>query len=85
MDATDINKHDVDIFINGTGKNMRPTQEDSSKLQAELDFAFDPQESEAKPHKEISLAESPSTVSPGAVEERSIGNRTGHSDIPWPR
>jgi hypothetical protein len=25
MDATDINKHDVDIFINGTGKNMRPT------------------------------------------------------------
>ena len=23
MGATDINKHNVDIFINGTGKNMR--------------------------------------------------------------
>ena len=25
MGATDINKHDVDIFINGTGKHMRAT------------------------------------------------------------
>jgi hypothetical protein len=25
MGATDINKHDVDIFINGTGKNMQAT------------------------------------------------------------
>jgi hypothetical protein len=60
MGATDINKHDVGIFLNGTGKNMRVTYEDSSKLQGELDFAFDPQESEAKSHKEISLAELPS-------------------------
>ena len=44
-------------------------------------FAFDPQESEAKPHKKISLAESPSNVSPGAVGERSTENRTGYSTI----
>ena len=25
MGATDMNKHDVDIFINGTGKNMWAT------------------------------------------------------------
>ena len=25
MGATDINKHDVGIFLNGTGKNMRVT------------------------------------------------------------
>jgi hypothetical protein len=49
--------------------------------QGELDFAFDPQESEAKPHKKISLAESPSNMSPGAVGERSTENRTGYSTI----
>jgi hypothetical protein len=37
-DTIDFNKHDIDIFINDAG--------DSSKLQSDLNFAFDQRESE---------------------------------------
>jgi hypothetical protein len=42
-DTIDFNKHDNDIFINETG--------DSSKLQGDLNFAFDQRESEINLHK----------------------------------
>ena len=41
-DTIDFNKHDIDIFINDAG--------DSSKLQSDLNFAFDQRESEVNLH-----------------------------------
>jgi hypothetical protein len=46
IDTIDFNKHDNNIFINDAG--------DSSKLQGDLNFAFDQRESEVKLHKATS-------------------------------
>ena len=55
--------HDNDIFINDkwSGGN---THAATSKLQGDLNFAFDQRESEINLHKATSSPESPSNVSP---------------------
>ena len=63
-DTIDFNKHmhDNDIFIND--KWRKYARGDSSKLQGDLNFAFDQRESEINLHKATSSPESPSNVSP---------------------
>jgi hypothetical protein len=48
-DKIDFNKHDIGIFINDAG-NMG----DSSKLQGDLNFAFDKRKSKVNLHKTTS-------------------------------
>ena len=50
MNTIYFNKHDVDIFINGTWQKYG----DSSKLQGYLNFAFDQREIEVNLHKATS-------------------------------
>jgi hypothetical protein len=59
MNTIYFNKHDVDIFINGTWQKYG----DSSKLQGYLNFAFDQREIEVNLHKATS---SSSNVSPAS-------------------
>ena len=62
-DTIDFNKHvlDIDIFIND--KWRKYAGGDSSKLQSDLNFAFDQRESEVNLHKVTSSPKSPSNVS----------------------
>jgi hypothetical protein len=64
-DTIDFNKHvhHINIFINN--KWRKYAGGDSSKLQGDLNFAFDQRESEVNLHKATSSPESPSNVSPG--------------------
>jgi hypothetical protein len=62
----DFNKHvhDIDIFIND--KWRKYAGGDSSKLQGDLNFAFDQWESEVNLHKATSSPKSPSNLSTGS-------------------
>ena len=54
---------------------------DSSKLQGDLNFAFDQRESEVNLHKATSLHESPSNVSPDHVPIKELRNyNSSHSN-----
>ena len=51
-----------------SGENTRAaTYGNSSKLQGDLNFAFDQRKSEVNLHKATSLSESPSNVSPDTI------------------
>jgi len=54
------------------GENLCATWGDSSKLQSDLNFAFDQRESEVNLHKATSLPESPSNVRPGYSIQNAI-------------
>ena len=62
----------MDIFINDTWQNMQTTKDDYSKLQGDLNFAFDQRESEVNLHKVTSLPESPCCVSPAIITIKQI-------------
>ena len=53
MNTIEFNKHDVNIFINGTWQKYAGniSQGDTSKLQGYLNFAFDQREIEVNLHK----------------------------------
>ena len=65
-DMIDFNKHvhDIDIFINDKWRKYAGGY--SSKLQGDLNFAFDQRESEVNLHKATSSPKSPSNVSPAS-------------------
>jgi len=63
MNTIDFNKHDVDIFINGTWQKYAGNNGDSSKLQDYMNFAFDQRENEVNLHKATT---SPSDVIPAS-------------------
>ena len=65
MNTIEFNKHDVDIFINGTWQKYVGSiaKGDSSKLQGYLNFSFDHREIEVNLHKATT---SPSNVSPAS-------------------
>ena len=64
MNTINFNKHDVDIFINGTWQKYAGNIGcNSSKLQGYFNFAFDQREIEVNLHKATS---SPSNVSPAS-------------------
>ena len=63
MNNIEFNKHDVDIFINGTWQKYAGNIGWLFKLQGYLNFAFDQREIEVNLHKATT---SPSNVSPAS-------------------
>ena len=66
-DTIDFNKHmhDSDIFINDKWRKYADGDIGSSKLQGDLNFAFDQRKSKVNLHKATSSPESPPNVIPG--------------------